>query len=388
MHSGVSETQRRRRSILAVMTAVGIAGLGYGTSMPLLSILLEKAGYSSTLIGLNTALQAIAALIVLPFVPRALKAVGAARLLMLCLFTIGLALIAMRAFIDLAVWFPLRFVFGAAVAVMFTTSEFWVNSIADEHTRGRLVALYATVFSSGWTMGPLLLSALGPESWAPVLVSAGVLALAFIPLALGAAAAPAPEEHVSTNLFTILREAPVAALAPFVYGAVEIGVFALLPVYALREGLSAREGAYMLAALSLGTISLQYPMGWLADRIDRGHLLVLCALAGVLGAFSLPHLSHALPLLYGALLVWGGCVTGLYTVGLVLIGEQFKGPRLASANTAVMLLYSLGGLLAPPVSGLAMDLWPREGLALVLGLLCGAYALLAVLRPVRHAKSA
>jgi MFS family permease len=387
MHGG-PDAERRRRNIFAIMATVGIAGLGYGASIPLLSILLERAGYSSTLIGLNTAVQAIAALVVLPFVPRLLAALGAARLLLICLLTIGVSLVVMRALVDVAIWFPLRFIFGAAIAVMFTTSEYWINAIADEESRGRLVALYATVFSFGWTLGPILLSVLGPERWAPVIVAAGILALAIIPLSFVGSAAPTPENAGPADLFGILREAAVPALATFVYGAVEIGVFSLLPVYALRHNLSVQQGALMLSALSVGTIFLQLPIGWIADRLGRRPVLIFCALIGVAGALSMPYLTGHLPYLYGVLVIWGGCLPGLYLLGLTLIGEQFKGPRLAAANTTVMLLYSLGGLLAPPVSGIAMDLWPEHGLALVLGLLCGIFALFGLWEQWRGVKTA
>jgi MFS family permease len=277
----------------------------------------------------------------------------------------------------------MRFIFGAALATMFTTSEYWVNAIATEETRGRLIGIYATIFSLGWATGPLLLGALGAESWAPLIVTTLLLGLSMIPLTILRHGAPIPEKPAPGGLLEILRLAPVAALAPFVYGAVEIGVFSLLPVYALHHGLSASEGAGMLAALGAGNVALQYPIGWLADRMDRQRLLVFCALAGVVGALSLPFVLHAPALLYMTLFSWGGVVVGLYTMGLVLLGARFKGPQLAAANTAVMILYSAGGLLAPPVSGAAMDLFPPHGLVWVLGLLCGSYALFATLAMCR-----
>jgi MFS family permease len=368
-----------RTSIVAVLSVVAIAGLGFGTSMPLLSILLEKAGYSSTAIGLNTALHSVAALVVLPFAPKALRRIGPARLLMISLSAIAVSLLVMRAFVDLWVWTPMRMVFGAAIALMFTTSEYWVNAIATEETRGRLIGLYATIFSMGWAAGPLLLGALGVESWAPLIVTTLLLGLSMIPLFIACNAAPVPEDAPPGSLLHILRAAPAAALAPFVYGAVEIGVFALLPVYAMQQGLSPGQGAAMLAALSAGNVALQYPIGWLADRVDRGRLLILCALAGVLGALSLPFVIGRPWLLYGTLFLWGGVVVGLYTMGLVLIGAKFKGAQLVAANTAVMILYSAGGLLAPPVTGAAMDLIRPNGLVVALGLLCGAYAVYATL---------
>lgn len=367
-----------RRALIAVFTTVAIAGLGFGTSMPLLSFLLENRNVSGSLIGLNTAMTALAALAVTPFVPQALARFGAARVLIMCLTVIAAMLVAMRAYIDVWAWFPLRFIFGAALAVMFTSSEYWINSAADTTNRGRLIGLYAMIFSAGWAVGPLLLRVLGIETWAPVIATCVLLALAAVPLSLVRDAAPAPDGHGQIGLFSVIARAPIATFAAFVYGGVEIGVFTLIPVYALRSGLSEETGTMMLTALALGNVALQYPIGWLADRFDHRLILILCALAGLGGALSLGWVAHVPLLLYPTLFVWGGIVVGLYAVGLVMLGERFRGGELAAANAAFVMLYSLGGLVTPPVSGYAMDQWRPHGLALVLGLICTLYVLAAL----------
>lgn len=369
---------RARRALIAVFTAVAMSGLGFGTSMPLLSFLLESKGVSGSLIGLNTAMTALAALAITPFVPRALSRFGAARVLIMCLVVIAAMLVAMRAYIDVWAWFPLRFVFGAALAVMFTSSEYWINSAADSTNRGRLIGLYAMIFSAGWAVGPMLLQVLGIETWAPVIATCVLLALAAVPLSLVRNAAPMPEHHARLGLLQVITRAPIATFAAFVYGGVEIGVFTLIPVYALRSGLSEETGTTMLTALALGNVALQYPIGWLADRFDHRLILIACGLAGLGGALSLGWVAHTPMLLYPTLFLWGGIVVGLYAVGLVMLGERFRGGELAAANAAFVLLYSIGGLVTPPVSGYAMDLWRPHGLALVLGLICGAYVLAAV----------
>lgn len=366
------------QGLIAVFTAVAISGVGFGTSMPLLAFLLEQKGVSGSLIGLNTAMTALAALMVTPFVPQLLRRIGAARVLILCLAVIGTSFVAMRAMIDLTLWFPLRFVFGAALAVMFTASEYWINSAADTTNRGRLIGLYAMVFSGGWAIGPLILRFLGIETWAPVIATCVLFALAAVPLSLVRNAAPAPSGHAALGVFQIVKRAPIATFAAFVYGGVEVGVFTLIPVYALRSGLSETTGAMMLTVLALGNVALQYPIGWLADRMDHRLVLVGCALTGVFGAITLPLVTHIPILLYPTLFLWGGIVVGVYAVGLVMLGTRFRGGDLAAANASYVMLYSLGGLLTPPLSGYAMDLWEPHGLAFVLGLICAVYVIAAL----------
>jgi len=78
--------------------------------------------------------------------------------------------------------------------------------------------------------------------------------------------------------------------------------------------------------------------------------------------------------------LWGGIVMGIYTVGLTIIGERFKGSELVGANAAYVILYSLGLLLGPSVQGVALDAWNPHGLLVALGGICALYVLF-LMRP-------
>ena len=76
---------------------------------------------------------------------------------------------------------------------------------------------------------------------------------------------------------------------------------ALLPVYAVRSGLGAGGAAMMLTAFAGGAVLLQYPIGWLADRINRYGLLIGCASSGAVGAALLPSMVNI-----GGVTMWIG----------------------------------------------------------------------------------
>ncbi len=295
-------------------------------------------------------------------------------MLILALTISALSIVVMRLWINAWFWFPMRFVFGGALAVLFVTSEFWINVAAEPHNRGRLVGLYLTLFSGGWAAGALILGVLGPYQWSTIAIVCAPILLAIIPLARDVERAPRAASMPTKPALAFLRAAPSAMFAAFVFGGVEFGVFALMPVYAMRAGLGELAGSAMLTTLALGGVALGYPIGWLADRVAPRFVLLVCTLVGLAGALTLPLVTHIPLLLYPSIFLWGGTAGGLYSVALITLGARFSGGDLAAANAMIVMLYALGGLVTPPVSGLLMDKLGPQGLMLVLGLLCGLYA--------------
>jgi MFS family permease len=173
--------------------------------------------------------------------------------------------------------------------------------------------------------------------------------------------------------------------AAFVYGAIDAGLAGLLPVYAVRSGYSDTHAALAVTALSMGSILFQFPLGYLADRMDRRTLLAWCAASGIVGATSVPFLVGMPWALYTLLFVWGGIMLGIYTIGLTLLGERFKGAELASANAANVMLYAGGLLLGPTAEGIALDAWNPHGLMVVLGAISLIYVIFLMVRRTRVA---
>jgi MFS family permease len=132
--------------------------------------------------------------------------------------------------------------------------------------------------------------------------------------------------------------------------------------------------------MSLGSMVFQYPLGMLADRFDRQKMLTVCAGAGLVGAGLTPFLIASAPAMYLLLFLWGGFIMGVYTIGLTLVGQRFKGTELVSANAAYVMLYAAGLLTGPPVEGVALDAWNPHGLMLALGLISLIYVIFLILR--------
>jgi MFS family permease len=365
---------RERASLFAILSAVVSYGIGMGLTLPLLSLVLERMGVAGSVNGMNLATAGLASLVVTPFIPRYIARYGAAPFLGACLVVAATAMIAIYEAPSLWVWFPVRFCLSSALNGLFVVTEFWINRLADESNRGRYVALYSICMAGSFGIGPAVLQFVGTHGIAPFAAGALMLIAALLPVTLARHHAPRIDEGEQVSVYAVLRMAPAAFGAAFVFGAIDAGLFGLLPVYAVRSGYTEAHAALAVTAMSVGSIIFQYPIGLLADRMNRRQLLLACSLIGIAGAIATPFAVSMPVVLYLVLVVWGGWLLGIYSVGLTLLGERFKGRDLASANAAYIMSYCTGLLAGPALEGAALDAWNPHGLIVVLGAICAAYA--------------
>lgn len=370
----------RTASITAAISAVSVVGVGISLSIPLLALELEARGISRSWIGINTAVAGIATIVTAPFVPLLVRKVGVRRLLFLAIVLTALSLPAFKLVTAFPLWFPLRFILGAALCILFAVSEFWINAVAPPARRGLVMGIYATALSIGAAIGPAILGLLGTRGWPPYMAGAAVLMLGIVPILLARGMTPTIADGDHHGVMAFVRRSPIATLAALVFGAIETAVMSFLPLYGLRLGMSEVQSSLLLTIAVLGNVAFQIPLGIVSDRIDRRYLLLFCAAVGTVGALALPHVPVDGLTFKVAIFLVTGIVGSLYTVGLAHLGSSFHGADLAAANAAFVMLYSLGLVIGPPLVGFGMDLYDPFGFALVLAGMMGAYVAVVAAR--------
>ena len=373
----------RRRGLAAAISSVTVFGLGITLGGPLLSLILEARGTDATLNGLNYASSFLGVILGPWLTPAAVRWLGIRRLLLICL-ALNIAFFQLMYVLDnIAAWFVLRAALGLVGSTIFTTTEAWINLLASDHGRGRIIGFYIAALSAGFAVGPLMLSVTGIAGWTPFLAASAIVAVSAIPLLGVGGEAHHLGREPGRGVLAIFGQAPFILFATALAGFYEQTTLSLLPVWGLRIGLSMALAAATLTSVYLGAIALQVPIGWLSDRMPRLSALRLCAAAGVLGAALLVVVGGATLPLYAVLFFWGGMATGIYPVALAMAGERFTGSDLVSVNAAMIMSYGLGGLLGPVLGGVAMDLRNPEGLPVLLLLLFAFFLVATLLRKDR-----
>ena len=143
-------------SLFAAISAISAVGIAIGLGLPLLSIILEKRGISSTLIGLNSAMAGVAAMAAAPITTKLAHDFGVARTMLWAVVLAAVSALGFYYATEFWMWFPLRVGFHGATTTLFILSEFWINAAAPPRKRGLVLGIYATVLAVGFAIGPLI----------------------------------------------------------------------------------------------------------------------------------------------------------------------------------------------------------------------------------------
>lgn len=370
MSTGVQSSNNvYSRLLLPVIVSAGAVGLSIGLIVPLTSIVLEQRGTSVIAIGFNAIMYSLAVLLTGPFLPALIQRIGMLRTMIVGALLSGGIVFCLWVNDALWFWYLMRFFLGIAGGMHWVSSEAWINTMAPENARGRIVGAYATVWTMGIAAGPVLLRFIGVEGGRPFVVAALIMAGASLPLLL----VPKMENgHLPAIRHGVLRMiwvAPVATAAGFTSGFLETQVLSLLPVYGIRSEIGTAHALALLSIFSIGSFVSQPFIGWIADRMSFKTVCLMVTIAAVV-IVPLVHFSLELVLPSSALLfLWGGAVGAYYTLGMLNIGQLFKAADLTAASSMFVMAYTVGMVVGPMSGSAAMQVLGPVGLLAVMGVI-------------------
>ncbi len=346
---------QRRRSLAAAISAMFVVNLVFFLSPPLMAVVLARHGADPAAIGINAAAMAAGTFLIAPFAPAWMARLGPARVMRWSLLVSVAMLLLMPAWVDPWVWLVPRTILGAAGSLCWIASEAWINALAEECRRGRVMSFYAMAGYSGQALGPLTLLLAGSEGWLPFLVAAGLTLLGAGLVSLGGELRPDLGGSGRPPILRSIVRAPLPMFAVLVQAAAFQAYFSFFPALGQSLDLPLETAFVLMTCTSLGGLLLQYPMGWLADRVNRVLLATVWLALGATGAALLPWTTPlglpAIPFF----LMMGAMISGTYALSLVLVGARFRGADLAAAATAFTVVYNIGAMAGPFGAGLVIE---------------------------------
>jgi len=166
----------------APISCLTIVGLGIGLSIPLLTLEMEAMGISGRMIGANTAVPALAAILLAAQIPNLAAKLGTTNLILTALALSAISFSMFLLPMPFWMWFPIRFLFGAGIYCIFVVAEYWINAKVEDQNRAFILGIYATILALGFAAGPAILTIAGPGTPKPYIVGILAFALAAIPI--------------------------------------------------------------------------------------------------------------------------------------------------------------------------------------------------------------
>lgn len=340
---------------------VAISGFSQGMLMPLIAIIFEQDGLSSSINGFHATAVYIGILMVSPFLEKPLRKFGYKPTIIVggILVIVSLALFAFWK--SFWFWFILRFLIGIGDTILHFGTQTWITSFSTMKNRGRNIALYGLFFSLGFGAGPVMTRLLQISDSLPFIISSVLSLLAWVTIFLLKNEFPEQDTNETSFFSTFQRfgqvwkYAWIAFLPPFGYGFLEGCLNGNFPVYALRIGIDVNSVSIILPAFAIGSIVFQMPLGMLSDRYGRKRVLYYVMMGGVLSFVSAGIFEKSETALFICFFIGGMIVGSTFSLGISYMADLLPKQLLPAGNIMCSIFYSLGSMTGPFIGGLTIQ---------------------------------
>lgn len=284
-------------------------------------------------------------------------------------------------------WFIGRILIGFCFSGVYVTAESWLNNAAENENRGKALSLYMIVQMIGIVSAQALLAFGDPSGYTLFIFASVLVSISFAPILLSAVPIPAFERTEPLSLRQLWEISPLGVVGIFILGSVFAVQFGMSAVWGLQAGLSVKQISGFVSAVYIGALVLQYPVGWISDRVDRRVLICVVALIGGVGALVGTFAGDHYGLLLFAGFMVGGTSNPLYALLIAYTNDYLEHDQMAAASGGLIFASGVGAIGGPLVLGWAMD-WVGAGayfgLLALLMLGVSAYALWRMMRRPEH----
>ncbi|MGE6377710.1 MFS transporter [Peribacillus muralis] len=348
--------------IFVLILIVGISGFSQGMLLPIIAIIFESDGISSSLNGFHAASLYIGILLISPFMEAPLRKYGYKPLILFGGITVILSLALFPVWKSFWFWFLLRFFIGVGDHTLHFATQTWITAISPIAKRGRNLAIYGLFFSLGFTVGPLMTKLLEINQSLPFIITSIISLLTWLTVFLIRNELPERDDSANTSLlgtfkrFTkVSRIAWIAFLLPFTFGVLEASLNSNFPVFALRSGIDLTAVSIIIPAFSGGALLTQIPIGMLSDRYGRRRTLLFIVFSGF-SIFTLAGIySHSVIGLFFCFMLGGMMVGSTFSLGISYMADLLPRNLLPAGNLLCSIFYSLGSIGGPFFGGLVIE---------------------------------
>lgn len=286
--------------------------------------------------------------------PGMIRRVGHVRVFAALASLISAVMILYPTFPNVIVWSLGRVLIGFCFSAVYVTAESWLNNAATNENRGQALSLYMIVQTLGIVIAQALLLSADPSGFVLFVIPSVLVSIAVTPILLSITPTPAFDTTKPMRIRELVSYSPLGCVGMFLLGGVFSAQFGMASVYGAEAGLTVAQISLFVAMFFVGSVILQYPIGWISDRMDRRGLIVVVSLIGAGGSVLGMLLGHIFPLLLVSAFVVGGMSNPLYSLLIAHTNDFLEHEDMAAASGVLVFINGLGAILGPVITGWMM----------------------------------
>ncbi|WP_028671057.1 MFS transporter [Saccharospirillum impatiens] len=341
--------------------------LGNGMHFTLIGLRGGIEGFSAAELAIVTSMYFMGFLSGARFTPRLIRRVGHVRVFAALGSFMSAGLIAFPLLTEPWAWAVLRLLVGFCMSGIYVTAESWLNDASTNETRGKVLSAYMMAQTLG-IIGAQGILTLGDAGTSVLFIGASILvSISFAPILLSATQAPSIVVARPMLLRHLFLGSPLGTVGIFLLGSAYATQTGMGAVFGSQIGMTATQIALFVAMLFAGALLLQYPIGWLSDRMDRRKLIFAAAALGAASCLLGGITDGGVWLLMAAAFFAGGVTTPLYALFLAYTNDSLSAEDMPAASGGLVFTFGLGAIVGPLITGWAMQslgpyaFWPVLG---------------------------
>ena len=354
--------------------------MGNGLQSSLVGLRAESEGFSTTVTGIVMSFYFVGFLFGTRVANKALQNVGHIRVFSALASIASSSVLIYALAVHPVTWALMRFATGVCFAGLYVVVEGWLNNMATNENRGKIMATYMVVSIGGVGAGQLFLgtgASAGPNLF---IVSSVLVSLALVPVALSNTSAPPQFTPRPMPLREIWKIVPTGLTTSFLCGIGNGALFGMGAAYATRAGLSpGRVGLFVLMPM-IGAVLFQFPVGAISDRISRRTVIFFVALAATIIPIALQATEPNTIGQFALMLLLGGAVFPLYSLGIAYTNDWLPSDKIVGAAGQLVLTNGLGAVLGPFLASALISAFNNQAFFATMALTHGALALYVAYR--------
>ncbi len=356
-------TMRIVISFTALFVSITLLQLSSGAIGPLDVLSGLKIGFSNTEVGLLGSSHFLGFFIGCWWAPRLMGNVGHSRSFAAFAAVGAIGAISHPLFMHPVAWAGMRVLTGLCVAGCYTVIEAWMQAKLTNANRGRVMATYRTVDIVASSAAQIMIGALEPASYVAYNLLAILCCACLLPLMLTKNSEPETTTAPRLRPIRTAIVSPLGAAGVIVAGTSSAAFRMVGPIYGQDIGLTTAQIGWFLATVLIGGAFAQFPVGWLADKYDRRHVLIGLSVVGIIACALLATSgtqNHNQIFLVAA--IFGASTYPIFSVSTAHANDFTQAQNMVEVNASLMFLYGIGAIFSPLIASVLIEQFGPEAL--------------------------